>query len=73
MRHHAAAPKGRHAMPRDASDPLLLTPGPVRVSRSTKEVMLKDSASGGEAMVAVAETMQEMGINTLGRGDLGGA
>ena len=35
-------------MPRDASDPLLLTPGPVSVSRSTKEVMLKDRASGGE-------------------------
>jgi 2-aminoethylphosphonate-pyruvate transaminase len=35
-------------MPRDPSDPLLLTPGPVSVSRSTKEKMLKDRASGGE-------------------------
>ncbi len=35
-------------MARDASDPLLLTPGPVSVSRSTKEVMLKDRASGGD-------------------------
>lgn len=38
-------------MPRDASDPLLLTPGPVSVSRSTKEVMLKDRASGGTEFV----------------------
>ena len=38
-------------MPRDAADPLLLTPGPVSVSRSTKEVMLKDRASGGEEFV----------------------
>jgi 2-aminoethylphosphonate-pyruvate transaminase len=34
-------------MPRDSSNPLLLTPGPVSVSRSTKEVMLMDRASGG--------------------------
>ena len=60
-------------MPPDASDPLLLTPDPVSVSRATMEVMLKDSAAGGEAMVAVAETTQEMAINTLGRGDLEGA
>ena len=33
-------------MPRDASDPLLLTPGPVSTSRSTKEVMLRDRPSG---------------------------
>ncbi len=38
-------------MPRDASLPLLLTPGPVSVSRSTKEVMLKDRAVGGEEFV----------------------
>jgi 2-aminoethylphosphonate-pyruvate transaminase len=36
-------------MPRDPNDPLLLTPGPVSVSRSTKEVMLRDLASGGGA------------------------
>jgi 2-aminoethylphosphonate-pyruvate transaminase len=35
-------------MVRTASDPLLLTPGPVSVSMSTKQVMLKDRASGGE-------------------------
>jgi 2-aminoethylphosphonate-pyruvate transaminase len=34
-------------MPRDPSDPLLLTPGPVSISMSTKLVMLKDRASGG--------------------------
>jgi 2-aminoethylphosphonate-pyruvate transaminase len=33
-------------MPRDASNPLLLTPGPVSVSMSTKEVMLRDRPSG---------------------------
>ncbi len=35
-------------MPRDGSAPLLLTPGPVSVSPSTKAVMLTDRASGGE-------------------------
>ncbi len=39
-------------MPRDASDPLLLTPGPVSISMSTKMVMLKDRASGGVAFQA---------------------
>jgi 2-aminoethylphosphonate-pyruvate transaminase len=39
-------------MPRDASDPLLLTPGPVSVSMTTKQVMLKDRASGGTEFVA---------------------
>lgn len=34
-------------MPRDASDPLLLTPGPVSISMTTKLVMLKDRAAGG--------------------------
>src|SRR5258708_8440233 len=34
-------------MPRDASNPLLLTPGPVSISLSTKMVMLKDRASSG--------------------------
>lgn len=33
-------------MPRDPGQPLLLTPGPVSVSRSTKEVMLRDRPSG---------------------------
>lgn len=33
-------------MPRDPANPLLLTPGPVSVSRSTKEVMLRDRPSG---------------------------
>lgn len=34
-------------MPRDPNDPLLLTPGPVSVSATTKAVMLRDRASGG--------------------------
>ncbi len=33
-------------MPRDPADPLLLTPGPVSVSRSTKAVMMVDRPSG---------------------------
>ncbi|MGI3902296.1 MAG: 2-aminoethylphosphonate--pyruvate transaminase [Janthinobacterium lividum] len=31
-------------MPRDSSDPLLLTPGPVSVSRATREAMMRDRA-----------------------------
>lgn len=38
-------------MPRNPAQPLLLTPGPVSVSASTKEVMLQDRASGGEEFV----------------------
>jgi len=34
-------------MPRDPADPLLLTPGPVSTSATTKQVMLRDRASGG--------------------------
>jgi 2-aminoethylphosphonate-pyruvate transaminase len=34
-------------MPRDPADPLLLTPGPVSTSATTKQVMLHDRASGG--------------------------
>ena len=34
-------------MPRDLTDPLLLTPGPVAISMSTRMVMLKNRASGG--------------------------
>jgi 2-aminoethylphosphonate-pyruvate transaminase len=34
-------------MARDPADPLLLTPGPVSTSASTKQVMLRDRASGG--------------------------
>lgn len=39
-------------MPRDAANPLLLTPGPVSVSMTTKQVMLRDRASGGAEFVA---------------------
>jgi 2-aminoethylphosphonate-pyruvate transaminase len=39
--------RGEFTMPRDPANPLLLTPGPVSTSRSTKEVMLRDRASGG--------------------------
>jgi 2-aminoethylphosphonate-pyruvate transaminase len=39
-------------MPRDAADLLLLTPGPVSVSATTKQVMLRDRPSGDADMVA---------------------
>jgi 2-aminoethylphosphonate-pyruvate transaminase len=34
-------------MPRDAANPLLLTPGPVSTSARTKQAMMQDRASGG--------------------------
>jgi len=40
-------------MPRDAANPLLLTPGPVATSMTTKMAMLKDRASGGEEFYMV--------------------
>ncbi len=46
-------------MPRDHTNPLLLTPGPVSVSRSTKAVMLIDRPSGDtdfQADVVLART-----------------
>jgi 2-aminoethylphosphonate-pyruvate transaminase len=53
-------------MPRDASDPLLLTPGPVSVSRSTKEVMLKDRASGGEEFVCDLTLARDYLVDLVG-------
>jgi len=35
-------------MPRDPTEPLLLTPGPVSTSRSVKYAMMRDRASGGD-------------------------
>lgn len=39
-------------MPRDPAEPLLLTPGPVSTSRSVKDAMMCDRASGGDAFHA---------------------
>jgi 2-aminoethylphosphonate-pyruvate transaminase len=53
-------------MPRDANDPLLLTPGPVSVSRSTKAVMLKDRASGGVEFVADLTLARDYMVDLVG-------
>ncbi len=57
-------------MPRNADNPLLLTPGPVSVSDSTKAVMLRDRASGGEefhADIAFARDYMVRLVNGMGR------
>jgi 2-aminoethylphosphonate-pyruvate transaminase len=53
-------------MPRDASDPLLLTPGPVSISMSTKMVMLKDRASGGEEFQADLQQARDYMVSLVG-------
>ena len=53
-------------MPRDASDPLLLTPGPVSISMSTKMVMLKDRASGGEEFQADLQSARDYMVSLVG-------
>ena len=55
-------------MPRDASDPLLLTPGPVSVSHSTKAVMMKDRASGGEEFHADLTLARDYMVKLVGGG-----
>jgi peptide/nickel transport system ATP-binding protein len=50
--HHPDRRRRRPDMDADIRDePLLLTPGPCSISRSVKEAMLKDLASGEEVMV----------------------
>jgi len=53
-------------MPRDASNPLLLTPGPVSISQSTKLVMLKDRASGGVEFQADLKFAREYMVGLVG-------
>ncbi len=53
-------------MPRDASDPLLLTPGPVSISMSTKMTMLKDRASGGVAFQADLQFARDYMVGLVG-------
>src|SRR5882757_6124035 len=53
-------------MPRDASNPLLLTPGPVAISMSTKMVMLKDRASGGAEFQADLHLARDHLVNIVG-------
>src|SRR6266849_1368316 len=53
-------------MPRDASNPLLLTPGPVSISLSTKMVMLKDRASGGVEFQADLKFARDYMVGLVG-------
>lgn len=53
-------------MPRDATDPLLLTPGPVAISMSTKMVMLKDRASGGAEFRADLNLARDYMVDLVG-------
>jgi 2-aminoethylphosphonate-pyruvate transaminase len=53
-------------VPRDASNPLLLTPGPVSISQSTKLVMLKDRASGGVEFQADLKFAREYMVGLVG-------
>lgn len=53
-------------MPRDASNPLLLTPGPVSISQSTKMAMLKDRASGGVEFQADLKFAREYLVGLVG-------
>jgi 2-aminoethylphosphonate-pyruvate transaminase len=53
-------------MLRDSSDPLLLTPGPVSISMSTKMVMLKDRASGGAEFQADIQYVRDYLVGLVG-------
>ncbi len=53
-------------MLRDSSDPLLLTPGPVSISMSTKIVMLKDRASGGAEFQADIQYARDYLVGLVG-------
>jgi 2-aminoethylphosphonate-pyruvate transaminase len=53
-------------MLRDSSDPLLLTPGPVSISMSTKMVMLKDRASGGAEFQADIQYARDYLVGLVG-------
>ncbi len=53
-------------MPRDSSNPLLLTPGPVSISMSTKMVMLKDRASGGVEFHADLQLARDYMVELVG-------
>ena len=55
-------------MTRTASDPLLLTPGPVSVSMTTRQVMLKDRASGGEEFHHDLTTARDYMVRLVGGG-----
>ena len=56
-------------MPRSAADPLLLTPGPVSVSMSTKQVMLRDRASGGDEFHADINLARDYMVSLVGGQD----
>ncbi len=56
-------------MTRDAAHPLLLTPGPVSVSRTTKEVMLIDRPAGDAAFQAEIHYARDYLVRLVGGGD----
>ncbi len=56
-------------MTRDAAHPLLLTPGPVSVSRTTKEVMLIDRPAGDAAFQAEIQYARDYLVRLVGGGD----
>ncbi|WP_342364036.1 2-aminoethylphosphonate--pyruvate transaminase [Terrarubrum flagellatum] len=57
-------------MRRDPSNPLLLTPGPVSISMTTKRVMLTDRASGGVEFQADLQFARDYMVGLVGgRGD----
>ncbi|MBI2973403.1 MAG: 2-aminoethylphosphonate--pyruvate transaminase [Armatimonadetes bacterium] len=49
-----------------ADEPLLLTPGPIAVSRSTKEVMLRDCGSRDGPFIAMTERVQSRPVELVG-------
>ena len=55
-------------MPRDSSNPLLLTPGPVSVSRTTKEAMLRDRAAGDPSVAEEVRFSRDYLVDLVGGG-----
>lgn len=53
-------------MPRDAANPLLLTPGPVSVSRTTREAMLIDRPSGDVEFQAELSLARDYLVSLIG-------
>ncbi len=55
-------------MPRDSSHPLLLTPGPVSVSRTTKDAMLRDRAAGDPSVAEEVRFSRDYLVDLVGGG-----
>jgi 2-aminoethylphosphonate-pyruvate transaminase len=56
-------------MPRDPTEPLLLTPGPVSTSRSVKSAMMRDRASGGDEFHAELAEVRAYMVGLVHGGD----